>query len=126
MARAVRHLIVTDRPESIGEPFLANPSRPDPGRSSFLPITRRDRRRHPRQNEFSEGVGNVLGTLYGALVIAVVNNGLTLLNISFIWQLVAKGTGIVAAVALDRLRTPQRRDSNRRPPLHYNIRRSSA
>ncbi len=54
---------------------------------------------------FSGGIGGVIGTLYGALVIAVLNNGLTLLNVSFFWQLVVKGGVIVAAVALDRLRS---------------------
>ena len=32
---------------------------------------------------FSGGIGNVFGTLVGALIIAVLNNGLTLLNVSF-------------------------------------------
>lgn len=53
---------------------------------------------------FSGGVGSVLGTLWGALIIAVLNNGLTLLGLSFFWQLVVKGSVIVLAVALDRLR----------------------
>ena len=54
---------------------------------------------------FAGGVGSILGTLYGAMIIAVLNNGLTLLGVSFFWQLVAKGLVIVVAVALDRLRT---------------------
>jgi ribose transport system permease protein len=53
---------------------------------------------------FSGGVGTVLGTLYGALIIAVLNNGLTLLGLSYFWQLVVKGAVIIIAVALDRLR----------------------
>jgi ribose transport system permease protein len=38
------------------------------------------------------------------LIIAVLNNGLTLLGLSFFWQLVVKGSVIVLAVALDRFR----------------------
>lgn len=53
---------------------------------------------------FSGGIGTVIGTLYGALIIAVLNNGLTLLGLSFFWQLVVKGAVIVLAAALDRLR----------------------
>ena len=53
---------------------------------------------------FAGGVGTVLGTLCGALIIAVLNNGLTLLGLSFFWQLVVKGAVIVIAVALDRFR----------------------
>jgi ribose transport system permease protein len=53
---------------------------------------------------FAGGVGGVVGTFYGALIIAVLNNGLTLQNVSYYWQLVIKGTVIVVAVALDRWR----------------------
>jgi ribose transport system permease protein len=53
---------------------------------------------------FSGGVGTVMGTLYGALIIAVLNNGLTLLGLSYFWQLVVKGAVIILAVALDRVR----------------------
>jgi ribose transport system permease protein len=53
---------------------------------------------------FSGGIGSVVGTLYGALIIAVLNNGLTLLSVSYFWQLVAKGGVIVVAVAMDRMR----------------------
>ena len=54
---------------------------------------------------FVGGIGSVIGTLIGALIMAVLNNGLTLLNISFFWQLVIKGAVIILAVSIDKFRT---------------------
>ncbi len=54
---------------------------------------------------FVGGIGSIVGTLIGALIIATLNNGLTLLNVSFFWQLVIKGGVIIAAVIIDRYRT---------------------
>lgn len=57
---------------------------------------------------FSGGIGTIWGTLVGALIIATLNNGLTLLNMSFFWQLVVKGLVIIVAVTIDRLRRRSR------------------
>ncbi|OAJ55741.1 ABC transporter permease subunit [Paraburkholderia ginsengiterrae] len=53
---------------------------------------------------FVGGVGSIVGTLIGALIIAVLTNGLVLLGVSDIWQYIIKGLVIIGAVALDRYR----------------------
>jgi ribose transport system permease protein len=53
---------------------------------------------------FTGGVGSIWGTLIGALIIAILSNGLILLGISDIWQFIIKGLVIIGAVALDRYR----------------------
>jgi ribose transport system permease protein len=50
------------------------------------------------------GVGSIWGTVIGALIIGVMNNGLTILGVSSFWQYVAKGVVIVLAVILDKWR----------------------
>jgi ribose transport system permease protein len=53
------------------------------------------------------GVGTIWGTVTGALIIGLLNNGLTILGLSSFWQYVAKGTVIVLAVMLDKWRYQQ-------------------
>lgn len=47
------------------------------------------------------GVGKISGTLIGALMIGVINNGLDLLNVSSYYQQVVMGIIIIGAVILD-------------------------
>lgn len=50
----------------------------------------------------SGGRGSILGTVLGALIIGVLNNGLVLLNVSPFWQQVVKGLVILLAVIIDK------------------------
>lgn len=54
------------------------------------------------------GVGTLLGTLFGVLIIGVMNNGLDLLGVQSYYQQIIKGALIVAAVLLDPSRKQQR------------------
>lgn len=56
------------------------------------------------------GRGTIQGTLVGLLIIGVLNNGLTLLNVNSFYQQVASGTLLILAVSFDQLR---QRFSNR-------------
>ncbi|MFE4706846.1 ABC transporter permease [Peribacillus simplex] len=47
------------------------------------------------------GVGTIAGTMIGALIIGVLNNGLDLLGVSSYWQQILKGAIIVTAVLID-------------------------
>lgn len=51
----------------------------------------------------SGGKGRILGTLIGALIIGVLNNGLNIIGVSAFWQQVVKGVVILIAVLIDRL-----------------------
>ena len=50
------------------------------------------------------GVGTIVGSLFGALFMGVLSNGLTLLSVPYYWQLIIKGIVIVLAIYIDRLR----------------------
>lgn len=47
------------------------------------------------------GSGSVIGAIIGALIIAIIRNGLVLLGVSIYWQGVVTGAVIIAAVTLD-------------------------
>lgn len=53
---------------------------------------------------FMGGVGTVWGTLVGAIIMAVLRNGLNLLGVSAEWQTVAIGAVIIGAVYVDVIR----------------------
>ncbi|KAA0975918.1 ABC transporter permease [Paeniglutamicibacter gangotriensis] len=52
-------------------------------------------------SSLSGGVGRISGTLVGALVLAVIRNGLNLLSVSAFWQQVVIGLVIAVAVGFD-------------------------
>lgn len=55
----------------------------------------------------SGGKGRLLGTLIGALIIGVLNNGLNIIGVSAFWQQVVKGIVILIAVMLDQFKVKQ-------------------
>ncbi len=50
---------------------------------------------------FAGGIGTVWGTVVGALIIGVMNNGLDLLSVSPFYQLIVKGVIIILAIIID-------------------------
>jgi ribose transport system permease protein len=55
----------------------------------------------------SGGRGTVMGTVQGALIIGVLNNGLVLMNVSPFWQQVIKGLVILLAVIIDKVNSKE-------------------
>jgi fructose transport system permease protein len=47
------------------------------------------------------GRGSVLGTLVGALIVGVTRNGLTLMGVPSVWQILVTGVLVILAVAVD-------------------------
>jgi ribose transport system permease protein len=47
------------------------------------------------------GVGTMVGTILGALIIGVINNGMNMLSVPYFYQLIVKGLVILIAVWLD-------------------------
>ena len=48
------------------------------------------------------GVGSIWGTLLGAFIVGIISNGLTIMNVPYYWQLVAKGLVIYIAMMIDK------------------------
>lgn len=57
---------------------------------------------------FNGGVGTVWGTVVGSLIIASINNGLDLMNVSPFAQMVVKGVIIVLAIIIDEFKNRRR------------------
>lgn len=55
----------------------------------------------------SGGKGTILGTVQGALIIGILNNGLVLLNVSPFWQQVIKGFVILLAVVIEKVNSKE-------------------
>lgn len=54
----------------------------------------------------SGGKGQISGTVFGAMVIGFISNGLNLMNVNSFWQLIVKGIIIMIAVVIDSQKNP--------------------
>src|SRR5262245_60994434 len=50
------------------------------------------------------GAGTLIGTVIGALIIAVLTTGLVMLNVAAFWQFIVIGTVVIVAVLIDQSR----------------------
>ena len=66
------------------------------------------------------GAGTVVGSIMGALMIGLINNGLVLMGLEFSQQLIARGAIIIIAVAISQTR--KRVSSKRTAPVKRNSR----
>jgi ribose transport system permease protein len=62
------------------------------------------------------GIGGVLGTLLGIVIIGTLRNGLALLEVSAFYQLIATGFVLLIAISMARLKLPSRRKKARLAP----------
>jgi inositol transport system permease protein len=56
----------------------------------------------------SGGIGTITGAFVGAMVLAVLRNGFTLLGVNAYWQKIAEGVIIVVAVIIDMRKNAKR------------------
>ncbi|MFP4377227.1 MAG: ABC transporter permease [Spirochaetales bacterium] len=63
----------------------------------------------------SGGVGTMVGTILGVLILTVFRNGLLLLNVDAFYQYVASGLLLLTAVTIDQLRSRRKRKSKAHP-----------
>jgi ribose/xylose/arabinose/galactoside ABC-type transport system permease subunit len=52
----------------------------------------------------SGGIGTLLGAFIGVLILGIIQNGLGMLNVNTMWQLVVTGSIIILSVAIDELK----------------------
>jgi ribose transport system permease protein len=50
------------------------------------------------------GRGSIFGTVIGLLILGIIDNGLTLLNVESFWQDVVRGSLLISAVGFDAVR----------------------
>ena len=50
------------------------------------------------------GAGTIIGTVIGALIIAVLTTGLVMLNVQAFWQFIVVGVVVIIAVLIDQSR----------------------
>jgi len=50
------------------------------------------------------GMGTIIGSLFGAIFMGALSNGLTLMSVPYYWQLIIKGLVIILAIYIDHLR----------------------
>src|ERR1700724_740987 len=55
------------------------------------------------------GRGHIIGTLIGALIVGVFRNGLVLIGVSSVYQILITGILVILAVSVDRLSHPSQR-----------------
>jgi ribose transport system permease protein len=57
------------------------------------------------------GEGSIIGAFLGVMLLAIINNGFVLLNLSIYWQGVINGLILVIAVTVDAIRRSRKGES---------------